>query len=377
MFIANSQISMAASHEYQESHEVTEQLGVDVGSVITTNITQTTSPLSKATPPLDISRWRDEVNLSIEGSLLAMHRNREELDLSIPLDSRSRVNLMILQQLYESITGQSMNLLEPQELKPSENKPATSKPMTAKTTTGKPTLEVETAVANTTVQRRVSGAIVYNRHERYQEKEQLQFQAEGVIRTKDGREIAFTAQLGMSREYVEESNLTIRNEPINKIDPLVINFDGHGAELSQTRFAFDLDNNGTSEQIASLRSGSGFLALDSNGDGTINNGSELFGPQTGKGFAELAAYDEDGNQFIDEGDSIYHQLRIWSINEDGSTQLAALGDKQIGAIFLGHITTPFQLKDSANNSLGEVANSSIYISEDGQVGTVQEIHLVV
>ena len=64
-------------------------------------------------------------------------------------------------------------------------------------------------------------------------------------------------------------------------------------------------------------------------------------------------------------------------NEDGSTQLAALGDKNIGAIFLGHVSSPFQLKDANNQSLGEVVNSGIYLKEDGGVGVVQEINLTV
>lgn len=160
-----------------------------------------------------------------------------------------------------------------------------------------------------------------------------------------------------------------------KIDPLVINFDGKGAQLSQTCFTFDLDNNGTAEQLASLRPGSGFLALDRNGDGSINNGSELFGPATNQGFAELARFDEDGNHFIDEADSVYHKLRIWSFNEDGSQQLVALGDKNIGAIFLGHITSPLQIKDDSNNSLGEVASSGVYLTEEGKVGVIQQINL--
>lgn len=363
MIISHSQINMAASHEYQESHEVTELLAANtVVPIIPVN-----EPINKAIPPLDSSRWHDEVNLSREGALLAMHRNNEQIDLSTPLDSRMRINLMILQQMYETITGRSINLQAPQALEPSNVTLASDKP----------TLQVTTAAAQVQVQQRGTGAVVYSRHERYQETEQMQFQADGVIKTKDGREIAFTTQLAMRRDYVEESSLIIRNAAATKVDPLVINFDGLGAELSQTRFAFDLDADGTDEQIASLRPGSGFLALDRNGDGAINDGSELFGPQTGRGFAELAQFDEDGNNFIDEGDSIYQNLRIWMINEDGSTQLAALGDKQIGAIFLGHATTPFQLKDSANNSLGEVANSGIYIKESGEVGIVQEIHLTV
>jgi len=197
------------------------------------------------------------------------------------------------------------------------------------------------------------------------------------VRTQDGRELAFSTSLSMSRNYVEESNLIIRAGDAKKIDPLVINVDGKGVQLSQTRFNFDLDSNGSEEQLASLRPGSGFLALDRNGDGSINNGSELFGPGSGQGFAELAKFDEDGNHFIDEGDNIYNKLRIWSFNEDGSSQLVALGDKHIGAIFLGHVSTPFQLKNDANASLGEIANTGVYVREDGRAGVVQEVNLTV
>jgi hypothetical protein len=86
-------------------------------------------------------------------------------------------------------------------------------------------------------------------------------------------------------------------------------------------------------------------------------------------------FDDDGNHFIDEGDAIYKRLRIWSFNEDGSQQLVALGNKNIGAIFLGHVTSPFQLKDDSNNSLGEVASSGIYLTEQGSVGVIQQINL--
>jgi len=357
MIIANAQIAMSASHDYREEHQVSEKLNFR----LTAKPTENTSQEESQKP-----RWDEQVTISARGfSLLDLQRNRYKVDLNTTLDARSRVNLMILQRLYEAITGQPMNLIDPSAL------PADSKSQT---------LEIDAAAPSTNAARPPESAgysLVYQHHERYQEQEKMQFSAEGVIRTRDGREIAFSSSLNMSRSYVEESNLTIREGDAKKVDPLVINFDGKGAQLSQTRFKFDLDNDGNEEQLASLRPGSGFLALDRNGDGIINNGSELFGPGSGTGFTELARFDEDGNHFIDEGDSIYNKLRIWSFNEDGSQQLVALGDKNIGAIFLGHVTSPFQLKDDTNQSLGEVANSGIYLKEGGQTGVIQEVNLTV
>ncbi|WP_198159248.1 hypothetical protein [Methylomonas lenta] len=151
-----------------------------------------------------------------------------------------------------------------------------------------------------------------------------------------------------------------------------------GYHQQQRTDQFDIDANGSLEKIATLKSNSGMLALDKNQDGKINHGSELFGPISGNGFAELANYDEDNNPFIDEADSIYKQLRIWQRHADGSQQLLALGEKNIDAIFLGHITSPFQLKAEENNrSLGEVASSGIYLNGNGQVGSVQQINFTV
>ena len=132
----------------------------------------------------------------------------------------------------------------------------------------------------------------------------MQFAAAGRVVTQDGQEIAFRAELYMSRSFVANSSLTLIGGNAVMTDPLVINFDGTGAQLENTRFAFDLDSDGTSEQIANLRPNSGYLALDRNGDGVINNGGELFGPVSNNGFTELAAYDDDGNGFIDEGDAV-------------------------------------------------------------------------
>ncbi len=77
------------------------------------------------------------------------------------------------------------------------------------------------------------------------------------------------------------------------------------------KLKFDLDGNGKIEEIYFPAKGSGFLAIDLNEDGIINNGFELFGPATANGFEELAKYDEDSNRWIDESNSIFLKLKIW------------------------------------------------------------------
>nr|MBP7525716.1 VCBS repeat-containing protein [Propionivibrio sp.] len=160
-------------------------------------------------------------------------------------------------------------------------------------------------------------------------------------------------------------------------DPLVINFGGTAAQLTSQRFKFDLDADGKTEDINFVAGGSGFLALDRNGDGKINDGAELFGAKTGNGFAELAALDADKNGWIDENDASYADLRVWTKDGAGKDKFSTLKQANVGAISLSHIATQFDLKDAQNVSQGEIKASGIYLQETGAVGTIQQIDLTV
>ena len=64
-------------------------------------------------------------------------------------------------------------------------------------------------------------------------------------------------------------------------DPLIIDLGESGIELRSLEHGvnFDLDNNGFAEKTAWIGTEDGFLALDRNGNGNIDNGGELFGDQ--------------------------------------------------------------------------------------------------
>jgi hypothetical protein len=219
--------------------------------------------------------------------------------------------------------------------------------------------------------------IEYERHESHYEAEQTQFSAQGMVKTADGRAIRFQLELAMSRTYYREETVSVRAGDAAAKDPLVINFAGQAAQLDGTRFSFDLDADGTEDSIAFVASGSGFLVLDRNRDGIVNDGSELFGPRTGDGFQELAQYDADGNGWIDEADAVFSELQVWTRDAEGRDRLTPLAAMGIGAIGLAHVATPFSLKTDDNALLGQVRSSSVYLNENGTVGSVQQIDLVV
>jgi hypothetical protein len=216
----------------------------------------------------------------------------------------------------------------------------------------------------------------YDLHQSSYEKQTMSFSANGAVKTADGRAISFNLDLNMSQEISSNLNVSVRaGDAVVKVDPLVINYDGPTAALTENTFSFDLDNDGDSDQISFATGGSGFLAFDVNQDGTINNGSELFGPQSGNGFNDLSVYDSDSNGWIDENDDIYNKLRIWSKDENGNDQLFALGEKGIGAIYLGNVGTAFDVRSSQNQTQGSIARTGVYLKENGTAGTIQHVDI--
>lgn len=206
------------------------------------------------------------------------------------------------------------------------------------------------------------------------ERESVSFQAQGVVKTADGKTINLDLSMNMSREFAAYSKTSVQMESLS-VDPLVINYGGTAASLTGERFAFDLDCDGAKDMISSLGEGSGFLALDKNGDGKINDGSELFGPQSGSGFDELRRYDSDGNGWIDENDSVFDELLVWSKDKDGNDQLFKLKELDIGAIYLGEVSTEFSMNGGDNESYGIMRSTSVFLKESGEVGTVSHIDL--
>lgn len=224
---------------------------------------------------------------------------------------------------------------------------------------------------------RAGWGVEYDRVEHIEEHEQTSFSAEGVVQTADGKEIKLNIDLSLSRSFVSHNETHLRAGDAVRKDPLVINFSGNSAELTTQKFSFDIDSDGAADQLSFVKSGSGFLALDKNKDGKINNGGELFGATTGNGFAELQKYDSDGNQWIDSGDPVFDKLQVWTKNAQGQDQLLALGQVGVGAIYLGNVATPFSLNDSNNQQLGQLQATGLWLGEQGQTGTVQHVDLVV
>jgi len=225
---------------------------------------------------------------------------------------------------------------------------------------------------------RVGWGVRYDATSSVFERQAVDFRATGTVKTGDGKEIGFSLNLALSRELYEETSVHLRMGDAQVVDPLVISFDGSAAQLTDAKFAFDLDCDGTQESISFLEAGSGFLVLDAEDTGTVADGSQLFGPSPGNGFSELSALDSDGNGWIDENDAAFDDLRIWTKDAAGNDVLSTLLERNVGAICLGNVEASFDLLGPGNAENGELARLGVWLEEDGGgAGIVSQVDLAV
>jgi hypothetical protein len=97
------------------------------------------------------------------------------------------------------------------------------------------------------------------------------------------------------------------------VSPLVIDLNGdgvHTTSLSNGTGQFDLLNNGQAIDSGWLSAGDGFLAIDLNHNGRIDNRSEMFGGTIGEGFARLATFNRNVDGKVDVSDQQFSELLI-------------------------------------------------------------------
>lgn len=209
----------------------------------------------------------------------------------------------------------------------------------------------------------------------FEETETMDFSTQGTVVTADGREISFNMDVSMSRSFSEHYKIE-STDFIAMCDPLVINLDDDVVGLSDQKFFFDLNMDGIEEEVSTLETGNAFLSLDKNNDGKINDGSELFGAASGNGFADLAQYDEDGNGWIDEADSVYDKLKVWVKDASGEDQLYTLKEKNVGAIYLGSQATDYTLRSAQTGNVnGMIRRSGFFLYEDGAAGSIAHVDM--
>lgn len=379
MRIAEASINLAASHQLKQEDQERESYQFWRGGQIQQQRESMRTTLAQSDMTMNMSDKGTGRGLVLES------RNTKQQAVAVEISSQTRglqpqmavvgagageieeplddLRLNLFKLLIENLTGRKIEVMAPGDVQPPVGAVAMSASSDAMP-------QVDSGADP------VGWGLAYDYYESYYEYESTSFSAQGIVKTADGKEISIDLQVNMSREFFQSQSISLRAGSVMQ-DPLVVNFAGGSAELTESKFSFDIDLDGRTDQISFVRPGSGFLVLDRNDDGQINDGSELFGPATGNGFAELAEFDEDRNGWIDEADSVFNRLRVWTKDSSGQDHLLALGQVGIGALYLGHIDTPFLLKDGANQDLGQVRSSGFALHESGRASVLQQVDLVV
>lgn len=352
-------------------------------------------------PTIQQSPANDRLNLSNNAkSLLNGSKDLTkgyEIDGTDPFKVKD-FKLMVLKTLLEKLTGRKINILDLENMLQGKGQEGGSQ-ASGDAAQAKPQQQAGTAPldaiaaalggqgspANSQASAGASQnwAASYESHETYYESEELNFKAGGTIKTTDGQEIQFSLELNMSREFLSQTDINVKAGNTRLLDPLVVNYGGTAAELSDTKFLFDLNKDGKDDNVPNLGPQSGFLVLDKNSDGKINDGGELFGALTGNGFQELAAYDANKDGWIDKNDPIYNNLALWDKqgnNKEGDKKDApqakdmyTLAEKGIQGLFTGSLDAPFAIKNQDNALQGAMKKMGLYLDDQGKAGTLQQI----
>jgi hypothetical protein len=160
-------------------------------------------------------------------------------------------------------------------------------------------------------------------------------------------------------------------------DPLVLDLDGDGLELmarGSVSPLFDVDGDMFAEATGWVIRDDGLLAVDGNGNGQIDDVSELFGSQTASGFIELAAYDSNADGKVDASDAKFADLRVWQ-DKDGDAiadagELLTLSEAKIVSIATKATDTSYF------NALNKVAAEGSFTRADGTTSGIYDVRFL-
>ena len=190
--------------------------------------------------------------------------------------------------------------------------------------------------------------------------------------------------------YTQWINITVneffaRARAWRPTDPLALDLDGDGVETlgitADKQILFDHNGDGIKAGTGWVKSDDALLVLDRNGNGSIDNGSELFGVDTvmsngqkaTTGFAALTDLDSDRNGVFNNADARYSQVQIWrDLDQDGmsdSDELQTLVDAGIASINLNSVANR---RDFGNGNVQ--TDTASFTRADGSAGIAANLN---
>ena len=168
----------------------------------------------------------------------------------------------------------------------------------------------------------------------------------------------------------------------NTRSPLIVDLDGDGVETTTAENGthFDHDNNGFAEKTSWVGKDDGLLVRDINGNGQIDDGTELFGnnsvlsngQKAANGFEALKDLDSNNDGIFDSSDTAWNQVNVWKdSNLNGKVdegELLTLEQAGIENIDLNYQNS--NTVDTNGNTVGQIGS---FDKENGTQGNISDI----
>ncbi len=170
-----------------------------------------------------------------------------------------------------------------------------------------------------------------------------------------------------------------------RVDPLVfdMNNDGIFATSVENGVHFDYEGDGFREKTAWMSKGDAVLVRDVNGNGIIDDGTELFGDQTvmsnGEvavdGFEALTDLDSNNDGIVNADDEYFSELKMWTdSNADGISQTEELHTlEELGIQEISLVNEGIGKTDNYNNV---ISGATYAVRGDGTIINVAELDFV-
>ncbi|WP_459789796.1 cadherin domain-containing protein [Alteriqipengyuania sp. 357] len=176
------------------------------------------------------------------------------------------------------------------------------------------------------------------------------------------------------------SEIRLSDRRYGYLDAIVLDLDRDGIEtrrFSKTKARFDMNGDGVVDDTGWTTSRDGFLVIDRNDNGRIDDGSELSfyldAPEARSAMQGLAAFDSNGDGLVSILDKRFGELKIWvDADDDGHSdagELRSLADHGIVSI---------RLRANASQNTDKVGrnvllSTAVFNRADGSTGTMGDV----
>jgi hypothetical protein len=156
--------------------------------------------------------------------------------------------------------------------------------------------------------------------------------------------------------------------------PVVIDLNGDGVQTvsKENGVLFDIDSDGLLEKTGWIDNKDGFLALDANGNGRIDDVNEMFGGiHFGDGYKKLFSLDENNDGVLNSLDTNFRKLSVWiDTNSNGTcekTEVYSLPDLGIQKIILAN-----EVSGAISN--GNIIGETSYVEINGSISAMADVY---